>query len=669
MVDSSIADAERGDFSTLDETGEQGGEGAWYVLAAAAYDAGNDVAAGYARIRSAREDVYPFNVKSLSMLLLEDPDALRRPLSELKKAVRLYGEDEDLKAARIAVLSHNGRDQELRDEYEHFEGLPAEAPVLAAMLTENPDDPTIRAVAERYILHCPDPGVLKWLPSVPVSALEDGIPHLAGARLAFARGAYVEALTGYRRWIESSLASGTSCNLESPSPVFAEIAEAASYVEEEESWADYLSFSALRFDGAKQYAAAFQAGKIRRELKDYAGAAADFSQAAAALGIGLDRDRALWYRLRVSYETSFLSTEDEMEIWQATWSEWENPDRFDDQLEIFIHRRVRNGEWNLLEQIVTDRAGQWPGVVRAQAYLVMAFATSEGRVSGNIATGDYLEEVLEADPVSWPGFRAAGLLNRDIVILDEPFSGMESFEDRVLSLYLSWGLDSLAYRLVMDSPSDFSADSLRLLAAALADQTPRLSIRIAGLLWRIDGYHPDRSDLLLRHPLPFGDMAAEYAESEGVPPELFHGLIRTESAWDTYALSRSGAMGLAQFMPATWEEWLRRMRYPADSDPTDPEINAALGAAYLDWLYEREWTWSWIDSLASYNAGGGRVRTWRRERPGLGDDLFGESLPVEEPRSYIRKVLSAATMYGYLYSGESPGSLHEKWGLEMIEVN
>jgi hypothetical protein len=45
------------------------------------------------------------------------------------------------------------------------------------------------------------------------------------------------------------------------------------------------------------------------------------------------------------------------------------------------------------------------------------------------------------------------------------------------------------------------------------------------------------------------------------------------------------------------------------------------------------------------------------------------SIPVEEPRSYIRKVLSAGTIYGYLYAGKSPGALHREWGLEMIEVN
>ena len=151
---------------------------------------------------------------------------------------------------------------------------------------------------------------------------------------------------------------------------------------------------------------------------------------------------------------------------------------------------------------------------------------------------------------------------------------------------------------------------------------------------------------------------------------FFHGLIRTESAWDAEAVSRSGATGLSQFMPATWAEWVRRMDFPEDTDPTDAEANAALGAALSG-------TGFWNGS----GPGGGWIpwhpttpvvvgsRSWRRERPGLGDDLFGESIPVEEPRTYVRKVLSAATLYGYLYSGRTPAELHRSWGLEMIEVD
>jgi soluble lytic murein transglycosylase len=244
-----------------------------------------------------------------------------------------------------------------------------------------------------------------------------------------------------------------------------------------------------------------------------------------------------------------------------------------------------------------------------------------------------------------------------------------SVNDAVLRLYLSWELTALAYEEVLSFPYLYEEETVRMAAEAIQSEDPRKSIRIAGLLWGRDGFTPTQEDLLLRHPLPFGSLAARKAASENLPPNLFYGLIRTESAWDSDAVSRSGAQGLAQFMPATWEEWVGRLRYPEDADPMDPETNLTLAAAYLKWLDEREWTDGWVDVLISYNAGGGRLRTWRSQRPGLGSDLFGMSVPIEEPRSYVGKVLSAATLYGYLYDGKSPGSLHEEWGLDMLKVN
>lgn len=666
-LDAVLAAAREGDFGPLEAAGENGGDGAWFALAAAAADSGDDVTARLARIRSAEEDIHPFGTLSLAMVLHEEPGALRRPLARLRKAADRYGEDEHLRAARIAVLAHRGRTRLLLEEYADFTGTAAEAPVLAAAMDEYPGDPAIGAAAERFILHSPEPGSLAVLPAGPAAELDAGYPDLLQARLAYADEDYLRALKGYAAWMEAAV--NTPCDLESTPPVFAEMAAAAAATGAEAEWGIRLSDAARDFAGSRRHAAAFQAGKLKRAMGDYPGAAEDFLFAAGAVGKGLQKDRALWYALRVSYQQLYLPPDEERELWNLVLDGWESPERFDDQLEMYVHRRIRAGEWNRLETVFVDRGGEWPASIRAHTSLALAFAVSEERLAGRMPVGDYLEKALEADPVSWAGFRAAGLLNREISLPEEPFGSTESVQDSVAALYLDWKLESLAYRAVLESPSVYSGATIRRLSDELAEDSPRLSIRVAGLLWQLDGYYPDRQDLRRRHPLPFGNMAADFAAAEGVPPEIYNGLIRTESAWDARAVSRSGAMGLAQFMPPTWEEWVGRKRLPADSDPGDAETNAALGAAYLAWLYERDWTAGWVDSLASYNAGGGRIRTWRRERPGLGDDLFGESIPVEEPRSYIRKVLSAATVYGYLYTGTSPRILHESWGLDMIEVD
>jgi len=63
-----------------------------------------------------------------------------------------------------------------------------------------------------------------------------------------------------------------------------------------------------------------------------------------------------------------------------------------------------------------------------------------------------------------------------------------------------------------------------------------------------------------------------------------------------------------------------------------------LGVAYLAQLL-RQFEGDTIASLAAYNAGPARVKRWRKERAGLPQDEFLESLPLSEPRLYVKRVL------------------------------
>ena len=77
--------------------------------------------------------------------------------------------------------------------------------------------------------------------------------------------------------------------------------------------------------------------------------------------------------------------------------------------------------------------------------------------------------------------------------------------------------------------------------------------------------------------------------------------------------------------------------------------NLTFGAWYLAHLSGR--TDSLADAVSAYNAGITRVRQWRRQFPELPDELFLESIPIEETRSHGRKVLVSSSLYGYLYFG------------------
>ncbi|MDJ0924470.1 MAG: lytic transglycosylase domain-containing protein [Acidimicrobiia bacterium] len=88
------------------------------------------------------------------------------------------------------------------------------------------------------------------------------------------------------------------------------------------------------------------------------------------------------------------------------------------------------------------------------------------------------------------------------------------------------------------------------------------------------------------------------AANAGIDPRLLAAMVWQESGFRPDAVSRSGAVGLTQLMPAT--------AAGLDVDPADPLQNLAGGARYLAWTIEE---FGSIElGLAAYNAGPGTVR-------------------------------------------------------------
>jgi soluble lytic murein transglycosylase len=178
--------------------------------------------------------------------------------------------------------------------------------------------------------------------------------------------------------------------------------------------------------------------------------------------------------------------------------------------------------------------------------------------------------------------------------------------------------------------------------------------------YQTDNGIPLRRDLEQYYPRPFKELVEQYAAEAGVAPALLFGLIRTESAFQSDVVSRAGAVGLTQLMPATAKEMADRIRrrggpdYTTDDGPDlrNPAANIHIGAVYLGYLMER--LEAPIPALLAYNGGINRVRRWREadsRKPGgaLPLDLFLETVEYPETREYGRRVLAAAAVYERLY--------------------
>jgi soluble lytic murein transglycosylase-like protein len=110
------------------------------------------------------------------------------------------------------------------------------------------------------------------------------------------------------------------------------------------------------------------------------------------------------------------------------------------------------------------------------------------------------------------------------------------------------------------------------------------------------------------------------AKSAGVEPNLLRAVIVVESGFNSRAVSKSGAVGLMQLMPATATRFGVFNRY-------DPLQNVRGGALYLGFLIKR-FRQNVHLALAAFNAGEDAV-----------DRSSGQIPPFIETLEYIPKVL------------------------------
>jgi soluble lytic murein transglycosylase len=162
-------------------------------------------------------------------------------------------------------------------------------------------------------------------------------------------------------------------------------------------------------------------------------------------------------------------------------------------------------------------------------------------------------------------------------------------------------------------------------------------------------------------PLRYESTLRESAQEEGLDPALVAAIILQESTFDTAALSRAGARGLMQVMPATGRRIARDkgVRYRRAA-LHDPEISLDFGTHYLRKMSDR-FSGDVEKVLAAYNAGPHRVDAWTAVRGELSSEDFIESIPFSETRTYVMIVLANREQYRRLYGlgRPAPGPVTE----------
>jgi soluble lytic murein transglycosylase len=255
------------------------------------------------------------------------------------------------------------------------------------------------------------------------------------------------------------------------------------------------------------------------------------------------------------------------------------------------------------------------------------------------------EELGIAAPPQWNGFRPQATdLDRVRAI-----QGIQ----RALALYRI-GLDPEALREWLWAIRGF--DDRELLAAAELARQANETERAINTADRTVQLH----DLSQRFPTPHRETLAAAARQFDLDEAFVYGLVRQESRFMAEARSRVGAAGLMQLMPAT-ARWVARQMAIKPFKPDmllRPETNLQMGTYYYSRVLSD--LGHPLLATAAYNAGPGRARRWRDERP-LDGAIYAETIPFNETRDYVKKVFTNAWYYHHRLTGRT-ANLHDMLG-------
>jgi soluble lytic murein transglycosylase len=424
-----------------------------------------------------------------------------------------------------------------------------------------------------------------------------------------------------------------------------------------------------------RYSLYFYAGRVMRRRGVNEDAFAIFEKARSYAAKGEPSDACIWYLLDLS-----LSRPDDifLQRLENLVKNWNDPLYFDDILEKFLQNLASKRDWKRMVRafnIIKDS-----GAVSTAAYAwLIARLIQEGLVSG--------EEVQNANPADFIriAYNVSGIRSDSFTqyyralsakALGEPFMefqlvytppqttkrnyrGPKEKESQAFQFIMGFfnndAIDS-SFRYTRALEKELTPSELRSISRALAKEGYYAqSIRQVSRYINREGYKPLREDMELLFPRHYSELVEKYAAEHNTTAALLYGLIRTESAFQSSVVSRAGAVGLTQLMPATARDAATRIRREGGPDffdsernlnLTDPSMNVYIGAYFFNSLMGRfEDT---LLALMAYNGGPNRVRRWRAGNT-MPTDIFMETVSISETRDYGRKVLGAAAVYELLY--------------------
>ncbi|GMO47682.1 MAG: hypothetical protein Ta2B_29870 [Termitinemataceae bacterium] len=434
-----------------------------------------------------------------------------------------------------------------------------------------------------------------------------------------------------------------------------------------------------------RYLLLYYAGRMKRQSKEYAEAESFFVKALKIAPNNLQKDACIWYIIDDGWIQSAAKAVAAMEKYAPMWTDplyfsdifekislyyttrkrWDSLAQYfpvvrsyadDESRAKFAYLLGRAYHFGFLTEVDAKKAlGSSSVSPKPEDFYTIAYDTKDYR--GTTYTPFYYHSLAANRLFKRSNFK----LPKKTPSTTESAKKVDTKEEQSEKIiffenFFRFGCAHKIYPYLKAQFDDLSIEELRHFAEKLeTNQRYGDSLRLSLAYMGRSDYEIDRRDLELCYPKAFRDVVEPISKKTGMESTLLYALMRTESIFIPDIVSRAGAMGLTQLMPATGTEMARTLKKYSNIDLFengelnffDPQLNVHLGAAYYTQLYER--TGSRLLALLAYNGGIGRVNRWRKKEHDLSEDLFLETIELTETREYGKKVLAAEAVYSFLY--------------------
>ncbi|MGH8320816.1 MAG: transglycosylase SLT domain-containing protein [Gammaproteobacteria bacterium] len=370
------------------------------------------------------------------------------------------------------------------------------------------------------------------------------------------------------------------------------------------------------------------------------------------------RARHLWTVLSRRYHFGQDDTQD-MAVRLALESAWDHlPDAAALLAQVKRSDDPRVTEWRIRTAL---RNGKWETVLKILPALGPETAKPEWRywqaralaATGQTQKADVIYQSL-ADGMDYYGFLAADQLNLSYAITQEPSKPAPD-----VITQLGERPDFVRARELFYADLYTYANAEWLAASTPLSKPARCQTALMAQEWGWYGRAIQTlvntgcwGDLTISYPLAFEATLAPRVKALDLNLPWLYGLIRAESVFRPDAVSAAGAVGLMQLMPGTGRRVAANLGLVLDDDDAllDPANNLTLGSAYLSDMLKR-FDGSEPLATAAYNAGPKRVNSWLPQSGSIPADVWVDTIPFWETRSYVRRVLSSTVIFDWRLHG------------------